>query len=256
MADNKPNIIAIVLTGIVTGGFSAASTWYMQRQEFAEQRAMLRQGFQGTLVSDNLDQFVAACVTEDANQKTVFMVRLAEAAQCEDSETQTCVINYIRENCRRFVSAEERALVEEQVAMSMQTTAAAPQAEQAPAAEAPAAGAAQGRLQQRMAQRVLGPRLYIHVPNADWRARMTPLAQSGELAGVRVLRGIETIENYDGATHVRYFREEDRDEAVALIAALQPTLPDISTEPRLIGGYDSPRVAGQLELWVGPATAQ
>lgn len=262
MADGV-KYLPIILTGLLTGGISSGSTYWLQREQF-------RQEFQGSLIADNLNEFVGACVTDNPEQRTFFMIGVAEALECSGGEVQHCVIRHVRENCGRFVSPAELEAVEADASTDAALTdEAAPAPPAAAAIEAPAAEAEPGPLRSAApspaplgadapATATPRARLFMHVASDTQRTQLRPVndaLRASSLTGdVAVMRGIEIVEGFNGATHVRYFFPEDRDEAVTVIQALQARLPSIAPEPRLIGGYANrrDRLSGQIELWVSP----
>lgn len=261
MADTK--LVSIILTGVLTGALSSGSTYFLQREEFRRQ-------FQGSLIAENLNEFVGACVTENREQRTFFMRGVAEALECEGGEVQRCVIEHVRTNCGRFVSPLELEVMEEApaaVVAELTDNAAPPAAAEAPAAstdvetrvaQRPSTGAGTAVLRTEAAPAPARTRLFMHVASVTYRDQLRPLNDavraSNAVPGVQIVRGIEVVEGYDGPTHVRYFLPQDRAAAEAAVAALRERIPDLAAEPRLIEGYANrgARVAGLLELWLNP----
>jgi hypothetical protein len=95
------------------------------------------------------------------------------------------------------------------------------------------------------------PRLFIQIAREDQREAAEKIRSS--LAATNVdAPGIELMQRYAGASEVRYFFPEDKDEAATLTARLNIMLPGLTR--RIIGGYtQKPGVKPQLfELWIGP----
>ena len=295
MADGA-KVWAIVLTGLFTGGISSGSTYFLQQQSFQDtlqaQREQIRQQFQGSLITGNLNQFVAACVTDNNDQRTFFMRGVAQALECNEAEVQHCVIEHVRNNCGRLVSSREIAVQQvsaetpaSEVSADAPLSAAEPEqptlsmieethAPVSAAAPPPALGAGAAASDSKQAsgapdappvpksaapQARKGLRLFAQTPNVDLKLRLQPVDDALRTSGALgpdafVANNIEVVRGYSGTTHVRYFRPEDRGYAEMTIKALQPYLPGMESEPRQIGGYEkqSGQFAGQVELWLSP----
>jgi len=101
----------------------------------------------------------------------------------------------------------------------------------------------------------LPPRVYIQIPNESRRELAKSIQRKLKQESF-IVPGIENVSGKAGSpnqTQVRYYRDEERDEALKLINIIKTLDPNlkVSPTPQKIAGHERTTRARHYELWIG-----